>query len=356
MYDNCGIMTIADFNIETITPETKSALDVHNNIITAEQTAASAIMSLCENLKKMRDTELYKSLGFEKFEDYTEQACNIKQRQAYNYIRTYEKLGERFLQSNAQLGITKLQLLTEVCAIDREEFVQSNDLEQMSVSEIKKLIKENQEKGEQLSLLSEKVAKSEECSDEKEKQIAELQAEIQELRSRPIEVAVQEPSAEVIEKAVLEKTKLIEAEFEKKAQSIEAEFYEREQKFRSEAENKIKKAKENAVKKAEKDFQKAVLEAKNTAKAEIEQKFKTEIETAKAEKEEALKKAKEIALKLDKNANSDLVTASIYFSEVQKQLDAFKQYTNKINSSDSAKGEKLKKLATDYLTKFINNL
>ena len=342
---NSSIMTIADFNIDTITAETKSALDVHNSIIAAEQTAATAIMSLCENLKKMRDTGLYKSLGFERFEDYTEQACNIKKRQAYNYIQTYERLGGSFLQSNAQLGITKLQLLTEVCAVDRDEFVAENDLEGMSVAELKKLVEENQQKGEQLSFLEDKIAKAEDDSDEKDKRITELQEEIEQLRNRPVEVAVQEPSAEDIEKAVVERTESLKAEFDKQKQQLEYESKE-----------KIKGAKEKALKKAEKDKQKAVEEARAAAKAEVEQKYKAQIESAEAEKAEALKKAEEVATKLDKNADADLVTASVYFTEAQKQLASFKQSADKIEQTNNGKGAKLKKLATDYLNNFIESL
>lgn len=342
---NSSIMTIADFNIDTITAETKSALDVHNSIIAAEQTAATAIMSLCENLKKMRDTGLYKSLGFERFEDYTEQACNIKKRQAYNYIQTYERLGGSFLQSNAQLGITKLQLLTEVCAVERDDFVADNDLEGMSVAEVKKLVEENQQKGEQLSFLEDKIAKAEDNSDEKDKRISELQEEIEQLRNHPIEVAVQEPSAEDIEKAVNERTKSLLAQFDADKKRIE-----------SESNQKIKKAKEKALEKAEKEKQKAVEEARTAAKDEIERKYKEQIESAEAEKAEALKKAEEIASKLDKNADADLVTASVYFTEAQKQLASFKQLADKIESANNGKGAKLKKLATDYLNNFIETL
>lgn len=342
---NSSIMTIADFNIDTITAETKSALDVHNSIIAAEQTAATAIMSLCENLKKMRDTGLYKSLGFERFEDYTEQACNIKKRQAYNYIQTYERLGGSFLQSNAQLGITKLQLLTEVCAVDRDDFVAENDLEGMSVAEVKKLVEENQQKGEQLSFLEDKIAKAEDDSDEKDKLITELQEEIEQLRNRPVEVAVQEPSAEDIEKAVAERTESLKTEFDKQKQQLE-----------SESKEKIKDAKEKALKKAEKDKQKAVEEAREEAKAEVEQRYKEQIESAEAEKAEALKKAEEVASRLDKNADADLVTASVYFTEAQKQLASFKQSADKIEQTNNGKGAKLKKLATDYLNNFIESL
>lgn len=340
-----SIMTIADFNIETITTETKSALDVHSNIIAAEQSAANAMLSLCENLKKMRDTGLFKSLGFDKFEDYTERACNIKKRQAYNYIQTYERLGKSVMQSNAQLGITKLQLLTEVCAVERDDFIEKNDLDGMSVSEIKKLVEDNRHQGEQLSFLSDKVAKAENDSSEKDKCISELKAEIEELRKQPVEVAVQEPDENDIQKAVAERTK-----------SIEAEFVKQKQQFQSELKEKVKSAKAAAMKKAEKDKLKAIEDAKAETKAEIEEKYKAKIETAAQKEAEALKEAEKLASKLDKNADADLVTASIYFTEAQKQLSEFKRHANKIEVSDSNRASRLKKLAIEYLTDFINSL
>ena len=343
--NNGGIMTLTDFKLESMTEETMSALDIHNNIITAEQTAATAMMSLCENLKKMRDTQLYKSLGFAKFEDYTEQACNIKKRQAYNYIQTFERLGSSFLQSNAQLGITKLQLLTEVCALDREDFVEEHDLDGMSVAEVKRLVEENRQRGEQLSFLSEKISCAEQDVTEKDKRITELQEENKQLRNRPVEVAVQEPSEADIEKAVAKRTEFLKAEFAEKEKQLE-----------DESKAKIKEAKEKASAKAEKDKQKAIDEAKAAAKIEIENKYKAQIESAEAEKAEALKKAEEMASKLDKNADADLVTASVYFGEVQKQLDMFLQSAEKITASNPAKGAKLKKLASDYLQKFIRSL
>lgn len=340
-----SIMTIADFQIESMNTDTKSALDLHNNIINAEQTAAAAIMTLCENLKKMRDTQLYKSLGFDKFEDYTEQACNIKKRQAYNYIHTYERLGGQFMQSNAQLGITKLQLLTEVCAVDREEFVENNDLGGMSVLEIKKLVEENKDKGEQLSILTDKVENAEQTVSEQNMIIEELQHENEQLRNRPIDVAVQDPSAEDIEKAAEKKITAIKAEFEEKKKQLEVDSKE-----------KIKKAKEKAVAKAEKDKQEAIDKAVETAKQEAKSEFQAQIESAEAEKDEALKRAKDMASKLDKNANADLVTASIYFGEAQKALDSFMQSTAKVEASDSNKGRKLKKLAADFLNKIVEKL
>ena len=319
-----SIMTIADFHISEMTAETAAAIELHNSIVSAMKEAAFALVSLCENLKRMRDTGQYKALGFEKFEEYTEQACRIKKRQAYNYIATYERLGGTFLQSNAQLGITKLQLLTEVCAVDRADFVEQNNLEGMSVSEIKKLIAENKEYAEQISMFSE-------SKEQQEQELRRLEDENEALKSRPVEVAVQEPSHEQIEKAVAAKTKELEKSYK----------------------DKLKKAKEKERQKAEAEKKKAIEEARTAAKAEADAKYKEQITQAKQDKEAALSKAKEIASKLDKNADRELVTASLYFSEAQTQFEKFLTAANKITDE---KGAKIKKVAADFLKQYIDKL
>ena len=322
-----SIMTIADFQISEMTAEAAAAIEIHNSIVSAMKNAAVALVSLCENLKRMRDTGQYKALGFEKFEDYTEKACRIKKRQAYYYISTYERLGGTFLQSNAQLGITKLQLLTEVCAVDRAEFAEQNDLEGMSVSEIKKLIADNKEYAEQISMFNE-------SKEQQEQELQRLMDENEALKNRPVEVAVQEPSQEQIEKAVADKTKELEKSYK----------------------DKLKKAKEKERQKAEAEKKKAIEEARTAAQAEADAKYKEQITQAKQDKEAALSKAKEIASKLDKNADRDLVTASLYFSEAQTQFEKFLTAANKITETDQEKGQKLKKVAADFLKQYIERL
>ena len=322
-----SIMQLSDFNISEMTVEAAKAIEIHNNIVSSMKTAATAMVTLCENLKRMRDTQNYKAIGFEKFEDYTEQACGIKKRQAYNYIQTYERLGGTFLQSNAQLGITKLQLLTEVCAVDRADMIEQNDLEGMSVAEVKKLVAENKEFSEQISIFKENEA-------ERDRTIERLEDENRELRERPVEVAVQQPSQADIETAVTERTKQLEKDYKEK----------------------LKKAKEQVQKKADADKEKAINEARTAAKTEIDAQYKEQLKKAEQDKAAAVKKAEEIATKLDKNADADLVKASLFFSEAQTQFDKFYTAAEKIMVDNYEKGKKLKKLACDFLSKYIDKL
>ncbi len=334
MSDNSSIMSIADFNITEMSADTMSALNTHQKIITAEQTAANAMISLCENLKLMRDKHLYEALGFETFDTYTEQACGIKRRQAYNYISTYEKLGGTVLQSNASLGITKLQLLTEVCAVDRDDFIADNDLAGMSVKEIKELVEKSKQQGEQLALLGDELNDSNNAqkSLQADKQnLAEenklLHKRIKELESKPVEVAVQEPTQAQIEAAAKSKINSLKASFERE--------------------------KQNAVEEAVKQ---ATEKTKSSVKETLEKDYKAKLESIEKERQAALDKAKQLANRLDKNADAELVTATLYFNELQAQLDKFINSVEKICETNSAQGEKLKQIAQNFLSNTIANL
>ena len=334
MSDNSSIMSIADFNITEMSADTMSALSTHQKIITAEQTAANAMISLCENLKLMRDKHLYEALGFETFDKYTEQACGIKRRQAYNYISTYEKLGGTVLQSNAQLGITKLQLLTEVCAVDTAEIIAENDLAGMAVKEIKELVEKSKQQGEQLALLGDELNDSNNAqkSLQADKQnLAEenklLHKRIKELESKPVEVAVQEPTQAQIEAAAKSKINSLKASFEKE--------------------------KQNAVEEAVKQ---ATEKTKSSVKETLEKDYKAKLESIEKERQAALDKAKQLAIKLDKNADTDLVTATLYFNELQSHLKKFINSVEKICETNSAQGEKLKQIAQNFLSNTIANL
>lgn len=334
------IMDITDFNITELNADTKTALSLHQSILQAEQTAANAMVTLCESLKTIRDRQLYKPLGFETFDGYTERACGIKRRQAYNYISVYEKLGSTILQSNASLGITKLQPLTEVCAVDREDFITENNLEGMSVSEIKKLVEKSKEQGEQISLLSDELEDNEKSKEILLSENEELRRQVKELESRPVEVAVQSPSEEEIKRAAEKKT----AELAEKLKNLQEE----NAKIKSEQKAAVKKATEKAVKKAEKEYSDRLNEEKDRMRADIDARYKEKIEAAEQERKEALKKAEEMAGRLDKNADAELVTATLYFGEIQRNTDKFTESVAKIAGSDPDKGEKLRGIAKSY--------
>lgn len=190
----------------------EAAGELHQRILGDAGRVMYALCDLCEHLKIMRDQKLYREMGLDSFDRYVEEQVGIKARQAYNYISTYEKLGRRSLQSNAHLGITKLALLAEVPDIKRADFEAENDLDGMSVREIRELVSKSKGQAEQIDLLSrenDELRKADiRAREEKEK----AEARIRELEERPVPVIHIEQQ---------EREKLLEAAEKDKQQALE---------------------------------------------------------------------------------------------------------------------------------------
>ena len=186
-------------------PEQKAFL-ITERIKDNGKIAVNAVCEIGKDLRTMKVEELYKCIGYESFEDYAEQEFSLKRRQAYQYISVFENLGEAFVQSNAQLGITKLSLLTQMNPEDRAEIMEQNDLEGMTVNEVRELIDKTKQQGEQLAFFEQENTKLKDSADEAEKlraEKAELEKRIEELENRPVEVAVSEPEVKEVVKEVI---------------------------------------------------------------------------------------------------------------------------------------------------------
>lgn len=259
------------------------------------------LVESCKCLKRMRDTKLYEQLGYSSFGEYTEKSLNIKERQAYTYISTLERQGESFLQLNASLGITKLALLSDIPAPDRQEFVEEHDLAGMTVEEVKKLVAENDAKGEQIELLTDERDNLKDERDDinadledAEKRIEELEKELEEERNKPTEYAVQEPDKETIDK-IREEAK-IEAEKEaKKAFSSE---------------------KKELQKKLEAEKDKAVSEAKEKAQKDIDD-LKQKFASAEDAATEAMKRAESLQKQLAVSSSPETTKFTFFFEALQ---------------------------------------
>ena len=165
-----------------VKPE-QEAVIINERIRANGQAAVNAVCAIGRDLRRMKIEGLYTHLGYDSFEEYAEQEHNLKRRQAYQYISVYENLGEDFVQSNAQLGITKLALLTQVNTEDRAEIMEDNDLSDMTVNEIKALLEKVKVQGEQLSLLEDENKTLTEEKSELEK-CKDFSAEIDEMRRK----------------------------------------------------------------------------------------------------------------------------------------------------------------------------
>ena len=273
------------------------AYELNSRILACANAAYSSLMESAKLLKEMRDTKLYLEMGYESFEDYTVAELGIHERQAYTYIKPYEELGERFLQSNANLGITKLALIAQLPSVDRNEFVENNNLAGMTVEQVKQLVKETDAKGEQLGLLTgERDAAKEERdealqdAEKAEKRIAELEKELEAEKNKPVPVAVSEPNPAEIEK------------------------------IKDEAIAKAKKTADKELKAAKKELEekhkKELADAGEKAKAETEKalaEYKQKLSDIDAEKADALKRAEQLEKQLVVSSSAETVKFKFYF-------------------------------------------
>ncbi len=322
----------------------RDAIVTHQHICECYKTAAVSLMDMAKSLKRMRDEKLYTELGYESFGEYVENNSDysFKERQAYTYISCYEKLGEAFLQSNANLGITKLELLTKLDTFDRAEIAEDTDLAGMTVDEVKQLIADKQALGEQLSMFkAEKEAQADTADELKKaqaeieqlksrledaqenydsesskdaKRIFELQQELDELRNKPVEVAVQKPSKEEIDKI-----------------------------------------KETERKKLEKAKQKEIAELKAEQEKQLAQLRQEHEQALTAQREQASVREAELEKKIKSN-NSDeaIVALKIIFEDTQKSVNAFLDKINDLQSDEDK--VKFKAGAKKWLSAIVETL
>ena len=276
---------IINIEAKDVTAVYEDALQTHQRIMANSEICARSLLEVCKDLKKMRDEKLYEQFGYETFDNYCENMAGIKSRMAYNYISTYERLGATVLQSNANLGITKLELIAGMNPVERAEGLHYGTFENMSVSEIKELVKKNKEMGEQIDLLKEQLEEtqstdnvSEDCNESAD-EVSEYDAEKDELESRVVEL-----------ENMLGKQK---AEYEDKLDNLRDELEDKlreeiEEEYKSKIENESSKVEDNSA-----EIQKQIDEAVAAAKKETEKEVKAKYSEKDKKQKEKIKTLEE---------------------------------------------------------------
>lgn len=197
--------------------EKQQAEALHKQITSYGDVVYQSLYGMCTAIKQMRDSKLYKALGFDTFEGYTEDKLGLKRRQAYKYISIAENLAGDFVHSSAQIGIQKLYLLAMAPEEVRTEIVQNTDLNSATVRLLQNQIESlkcAKNDMERARADAEKRAKKwyERASEEKQKgeemladckrywngRAHEMEARIKELEQRPVDVAMDETAADRI--------------------------------------------------------------------------------------------------------------------------------------------------------------
>ena len=305
--------------MQEVTPTTQKAYDTHARILANGQVMARALVDVCHDLKTMRDEGLYAELGYDTFEEYAEQACGIKQRQAYSYISAYEKLGQKYMADHADLGITKLELISQISSYEREEFAADVDLESTTVRELKAEVERYKKQTEQLTF-----------------DLGQAQSELSEA-PEPVDTDALRSSIEQEVKAKYS------AQLEELQQRADA------------APNP-----EAIRKEAAKEY-KAKLA---TAKADAEKKAKAAVEKLEQEKADLKRQLDSSATKLDAavrqakaaGADTDVAACRVYFTELQQTAAKVQELIGKINAKDPATGTKLSAAVIQVLQSTARNL
>ena len=281
----------------------RTAVQTHQRILANGEICAQSLLEICKDLKKMRDEKLYEEFGYAAFDEYTEKAVGIKPRQAYTYISTYERLGATVLQSNASLGITKLDLIAQINPVERTQMLAENTFDGMSVSEVKALVQKAKDQGEQISLLQEELAKAQSEPQDTE---PEYDAEKDEMRDRITALEKQLTDSDAEHKAALEKAKREAAEQAKKETVADAQTQKR-------IDEAVKKAKKEALKEALKEAQEKVQAEAEKKDSKIKD-LEAALSAAGAEHE---KLEKQLSL-----ADGTSAKAMVYIQSIQDNFNA----------------------------------
>lgn len=260
------------------------AAELDRRIKTSAQLAQQSLYDMCMGFKEMRDSRLYKELGYSDFGDYCEKETGFSRMNVYNYIRVAEKLPQDFVNSSLQIGVKKLTLLAKLSDEERTELAENIDLESTTVKELKakidilqnerdRAMESNAEASHQVFVADKKVL-------EMKNKVTQLEAEIKELENRPIEVAVETDSKEVAN--LKDAMRRVDLDWSEKYSKLEEDSLKDRRELLQKAER------------AEKDKQDKLSQLRaelDRTKAEYEKKLSGKADTAPVQDDKAIFKA-----------------------------------------------------------------
>lgn len=185
---------------QAVTDKYTEAYNLNVRICVNAQMAQQNLYEVCKGLKEMRDGKLYKELGYNSFEDYTENEVGLSRFMAYKYAAIADM---KNVESIQQIGVTKLALLAKLDEPQREEIQQAVNVEEVSVRELKaeidklnkekdgfkerqdKLLTRNKELVNELERTGKKLDQTENDLDEANETVQSLSRQLEELESRP---------------------------------------------------------------------------------------------------------------------------------------------------------------------------
>lgn len=321
------VITVPVRDINTITSE------IHYIQNDVQQYAAQGALKIGERLCEAKEL-----LGHGEFLPWIKDEFGWTDRTAQKLMAVYREFGdsqkslfgpEINTKTYSDLPVSKLYLLISVPESEREDFVKENNVAEMSVREMEKLLREKKEAEDEsreahaeLDKLADKYAALSAVASEQEKELKAAQADV----SASIEAAKKEAAAEA----------------EKARRAAE--------KAQKAAEAEAKKARDEAEA-AKKDLQQ--LRDNPEIPQEVMDKLKAQFGKA---AEEAEARAREAEAKL-KVADPDVAMFKLHFDNLQKTAASMAQLITKMKLSGNADmADKLSRAACAVLERVKEEL
>lgn len=221
--------------------------------------AGSAILEIGKRLVEAKE-----QLSHGEWLPWLEEKVAFSERSAQQYMRLWKEYGKS--ATVADLGVRKALVLLALPESEREDFAaEKHDVDgqektalEMTRKELEKAVAERNAARAEADKVAADVQEAKDTALAAQENLAQVRRELEELKSRPVEVAVQtvDASAEQIAAARLEAEKAAAAQVEKAKKTL------------AEAQERLRKAEEQAAAAAkEKD---AALDAAKSYKAEAE--------------------------------------------------------------------------------------
>lgn len=221
--------------------------------------AGSAILEIGKRLVEAKG-----QLSHGEWLPWLEKKVAFSERSAQQYMRLWKEYGKSAL--SADLSISKALVLLALPESEREDFAaekhtvngEEKTVSSMTVKELEKAIAERNAAREEAEKAAADIQEAKDTALAAQEELTRVRKELEELRSRPVEVAVQtvDASAEQIATARLEAEKAAAAQVEKAKKTL------------TEAQERLRQAEEQAAAAAKE--KEAALDAAKSYKAEAE--------------------------------------------------------------------------------------
>ena len=175
---------------------TRPLIEIEAEILAQKRTIGRSIVIIGQALREAKDQLAHGAWG-----EWLEEKVNFSQSTAENYMRIAEQVGSESALLN--LPYTKILALLSVPEESREQFAADNRVEDKSVSEIKKLIRERDEARQHASKAEKKIEEQYAQLDAQKKRNSDLVRSLNKTLEEKQALLSREPDTVTIEKEVI---------------------------------------------------------------------------------------------------------------------------------------------------------